>query len=240
MKMTIPYNVTSKARKRLVEDVSTALNTIPRYLGTPTMSYQIGDCLLDRKGTLTIPDTADRLTISIPRDTLDDTQLAVLRQIIASREPLLKRAFLAENLCIEATDDQIGFPWFGFTQDVDEVNAYTEFVAKLCDIAQRQKRVMPTTADTDNDKYTFRCFLLRLGFIGSEYKAARKVLLKNLSGKYSRISSSKEMLSVAAEVTPISAPSSAYRMSKGLSMRSPPMNAVSFALANFLANAVVR
>ena len=208
MKMTIPYNVTSKARKRLVEDVSTALNTIPRYLGTPTMSYQIGDCLLDRKGTLTIPDTADRLTISIPRDTLDDTQLAVLRQIIASREPLLKRAFLAENLCIEATDDQIGFPWFGFTQDVDEVNAYTEFVAKLCDIAQRQKRVMPTTADTDNDKYTFRCFLLRLGFIGSEYKAARKVLLKNLSGKFSRISSSKEMLSVAAEVTPISAPSS--------------------------------
>lgn len=208
MKMTIPYNVTSKARKRLVEDVSTALNTIPRYLGTPTMSYQIGDCLLDRKGTLTIPDTADRLTISIPRDTLDDTQLAVLRQIIASREPLLKRAFLAENLCIEATDDQIGFPWFGFTQDVDEVNAYTEFVAKLCDIAQRQKRVMPTTADTDNDKYTFRCFLLRLGFIGSEYKAARKVLLKNLPGKYSRISSSKEMLSVAAEVTPISAPSS--------------------------------
>ena len=208
MKMTIPYNVTSKARKRLVEDVSTALNTIPRYLGTPTMSYQIGDYLLDRKGTLTIPDTADRLTISIPRDTLDDTQLAVLRQIIASREPLLKRAFLAENLCIEATDDQIGFPWFGFTQDVDEVNAYTEFVAKLCDIAQRQKRVMPTTADTDNDKYTFRCFLLRLGFIGSEYKAARKVLLKNLPGKYSRISSSKEMLSVAAEVTPISAPSS--------------------------------
>lgn len=233
MKMTIPYNVTSKARKRLVEDVSTALNTIPRYLGTPTMSYQIGDCLLDRKGTLTIPDTADghtaqtllaylaehgyegkaektadRLTISIPRDTLDDTQLAVLRQIIASREPLLKRAFLAENLCIEATDDQIGFPWFGFTQDVDEVNAYTEFVAKLCDIAQRQKRVMPTTADTDNDKYTFRCFLLRLCFIGSEYKAARKVLLKNLPGKYSRISSSKEMLSVAAEVTPISAPSS--------------------------------
>ena len=63
MKMTIPYNVTSKARKRLVEDVSTALNTIPRYLGTPTMSYQIGDCLLDRKGTLTIPDTADRKSV---------------------------------------------------------------------------------------------------------------------------------------------------------------------------------
>ena len=30
--------------------------------------------------------------------------------------------------------------------------------------------------------YAFRCFLLRLGFIGDEYKAARRVLLKNLTG----------------------------------------------------------
>ena len=207
MKMTIPYNVTGKARKRLAEDVSTALNTIPRYLGTPTMSYQIGDCLLDRSGTLTIPDTvdnhtaqtllaylaehgyegvaeetADKLTISMPRDTLDDAQLTVLRQIVTGREPLLKRAFLAENLPVDATDEQINFPWFPFAQDADKVKAYTEFVTKLCGMAQRQKRVIPTAADTDNDKYTFRCFLLRLGFIGNDYKATRKVLLKNLTG----------------------------------------------------------
>lgn len=207
MKLTIPYNVTGKARKRLAEDVSTALNTIPRYLGTPTMSYQIGDCLLDRSGTLTIPDTvdshtaqtlldylsehgyegeaqetADRLTVSLPRATLDDAQLAILRQIVTGREPLLKRAFLAGSLGVEVTDEQISFPWFHFTQDAGKVNAYTEFVSKLCGMAQRQKRVMPATTDTDNDKYTFRCFLLRLGFIGGEYKAARKVLLKNLSG----------------------------------------------------------
>ena len=42
--------------------------------------------------------------------------------------------------------------------------------------------MIPTAADTDNDKYTFRCFLLRLGFIGNDYKATRKVLLKNLTG----------------------------------------------------------
>lgn len=34
----------------------------------------------------------------------------------------------------------------------------------------------------DNEKYAFRCFLLRLGFIGEEYKEARKILLKNLTG----------------------------------------------------------
>lgn len=31
-------------------------------------------------------------------------------------------------------------------------------------------------------EYAFRCFLLRLGFIGSEYKKERKILLKNLTG----------------------------------------------------------
>ena len=207
MKITIPYNVTGNNRKRLAEDVSTVLNTILRYLGTPTLNYQIGDCVLDKNGTLTIPDTmdkhaaqnllaylaahgysgepertADRLTITMPRVTLDDAQLAVLRQMVAAKEPLLRRAFLAESLCLEVTDEQISFPWFVFTQDVNEINAYTAFVSKLCDMARRQKCVSLVTADTDNDKYTFRCFLLRLGFIGNEYKAARKMLLRNLSG----------------------------------------------------------
>ena len=49
-------------------------------------------------------------------------------------------------------------------------------------MAKTQKRVTAKEKDTDNDKYAFRCFLLRLGFIGDEYKAARKILLRNLSG----------------------------------------------------------
>ena len=35
---------------------------------------------------------------------------------------------------------------------------------------------------SDNEKYAFRCFLLRLGMIGADYKAARKVLLRRLTG----------------------------------------------------------
>jgi len=34
----------------------------------------------------------------------------------------------------------------------------------------------------ENEKYAFRCFLLRLGFIGAEYKIERKILLRNLTG----------------------------------------------------------
>ena len=39
-----------------------------------------------------------------------------------------------------------------------------------------------TEQEVENEKYAFRCFLLRLGFIGAEYKNALKILLRNLSG----------------------------------------------------------
>ncbi len=47
------------------------------------------------------------------------------------------------------------------------------------------KRISATEKEVDNEKYAFRCFLRRLGFIGSEYKAERKILLQNLSGNSS-------------------------------------------------------
>ncbi|MBR4450324.1 MAG: hypothetical protein IKS39_00635 [Clostridia bacterium] len=36
--------------------------------------------------------------------------------------------------------------------------------------------------EVPNEKYAFRCFLLRLGFIDDDYKTARKILLRNLEG----------------------------------------------------------
>jgi hypothetical protein len=46
----------------------------------------------------------------------------------------------------------------------------------------KQKRISSIEKPTENEKYAFRCFLLRLGFIGDDYKKSRKILLKNLSG----------------------------------------------------------
>jgi hypothetical protein len=63
-----------------------------------------------------------------------------------------------------------------------EKAAYTKFINALCDIAKRQKRVLATERDIENEKYAMRCFLLRLGFIGEEYAEARQILLRNLSG----------------------------------------------------------
>ena len=46
----------------------------------------------------------------------------------------------------------------------------------------KQKRITAKPKENENEKYAFRCFLLRLGFIGDEYKADRKLLLSKLSG----------------------------------------------------------
>jgi hypothetical protein len=46
--------------------------------------------------------------------------------------------------------------------------AYAQFVSKLCDMAKTQQRVLAVEQPVENEKYAFRCFLLRLGFIGGE------------------------------------------------------------------------
>lgn len=60
--------------------------------------------------------------------------------------------------------------------------AATALIAALCRMSVERKRITCTEKEVDNEKYAFRCFLLRLGFIGDEYKAERKTLLKNLAG----------------------------------------------------------
>ena len=45
-----------------------------------------------------------------------------------------------------------------------------------------QKSTRKAKTQSDNEKYTFRTWLLRLGLIGEEFKTARYHLLKNLDG----------------------------------------------------------
>ena len=124
----------------------------------------------------------DALVISYPRADLTDAALENLRLLVASKETLIKKALGAESLPLDITEDKISFPWFTGLPAPEEVNAYARFTGKLIGMAKTQKRITAKDKETDNDKYAFRCFLLRLGFIGEEYKQERKILLRNLSG----------------------------------------------------------
>lgn len=136
----------------------------------------------DAEVTEEVPVQQEKLTIVIPKDSLTDTALENLQKIIANKQTLFQRAFRMDSTEIEITDEKINFTWFLYTVDGDEIAAYTQFISRLCDMARDAKRVSSKPTETDNDKYAFSCFLLRLGFIGKEYKTARKILLRNLTG----------------------------------------------------------
>lgn len=120
--------------------------------------------------------------ISMPKSLFTDSSLENLKALITAKGSLIKKAFGVNELLLETTDTKVSFPWFSATLNPDEVNAYDTFICKLCEMARNQKRVSAAERSTDNEKYAFRCFLLRLGFIGAEYRTARKILLRNLPG----------------------------------------------------------
>ncbi len=122
------------------------------------------------------------LTVAMPRDSFTDAALENLRKLVAAKGSLIKKALAVDSLPIETDGEKVSFPWFAEGQDSESVKAYTHFIAAICDMARNQKRITAKEKPADNEKYAFRCFLLRLGFIGAEYKVERKILLKNLSG----------------------------------------------------------
>ena len=121
------------------------------------------------------------LTFYIPKDKVN---VKLLRQIVESKSGLIKKALGLEALPIEEDSDEIVCPWLSDISELnsDEIKAYTDFIGKLSQFSVKAKRVSMKEKAVDNEKYTFRCFLLRLGFIGADYKTDRKILLKNLEG----------------------------------------------------------
>ena len=122
------------------------------------------------------------LIIQIPKDSLSDEDLEKLAKLLEAKGNLIRKALGVDALPIEADDERISFPWFSKLPDPDEIKAYSQFITKLCEMAKTQKRITVKEKEVDNEKYAFRCFLLRLGFIGEEFKTHRKILLQNLSG----------------------------------------------------------
>ena len=129
-----------------------------------------------------ITDDENSLTISLPRSFLTETALKNLDALLASKGKLIQKAFNIEKAAYTLTEETIKFAWFHGKIAEDTVRAYTDFISKLCEMAQKQKRAVAKEKAVENEKYAFRCFLLRLGMIGDDYKTSRKILLQNLTG----------------------------------------------------------
>ena len=123
---------------------------------------------------------APELTISLP---LAAANVGTLTNILFSKGNLIRHALGVTDIRINVTEDnKIEFPWFTREVTAEEAKAYTLFISLLCKLSKELKHASSRPVETDNEKYAFRCFLLRLGFIGADYKEARKILLQNLTG----------------------------------------------------------
>jgi len=119
------------------------------------------------------------LTLAIP---LENVLVGNLTKLLEAKATLIKKALGVDDIRIEVDPEKVSFPWFSDIPDADTCRAYQNFIVALCKMSKEQKRINATEKPVDNEKYAFRCFLLRLGFIGAEYKADRKILLQNLDG----------------------------------------------------------
>ena len=204
--MTLKYGVTGDQRKKLVRTLSEILQWEPTYMGAPTFAYQVGNYTVDKDGNIDCPtaatpdiidiivarlkehgfelqDTANnRITVELPRASLTDEQLERMKQIIASKASVFKKALGADSLPIAVNEEKICFPWFTDHGIDGEADAYIKLIAALAERAKNVTRVTAKENASDNDKFTMRLFLVNLGFKGDEYKLARKILTQNLSG----------------------------------------------------------
>lgn len=205
--MTINYNVTGAERKKLVQTIAEILECDAKYLGVPSCAYQIDYYTVDKNGTLSFDDRADSdeveqliealcergytaeivteksvLSIAYPKAKLGEEGLANLKKYVEAKHNLFCEAFGMDELPIEVDDEKVSFPWFEEDVAPEQVQAYSTFVCKLCEMMATAKRVTATEKPIDNPKYAMRCICLRIGLIGSEYKEIRKVILARLSG----------------------------------------------------------
>lgn len=209
MERKLTYEIKGAPRRELAQVISEVLNTIAVYKSVPTCAYEIGELTLDREGSIILPDSMtpseiddlvislkeigfiptnygedafDGLEVAMPRDMFTDKALENLRKIVNAKGELIGKAIGTMDLRIIETDVKVKFPWYPKTEDSEEINYYLQFTESLCKMAVERKRVTSEPKKSENEKYDFRCFLLRLGFIGEEYKGFRKFMMKNLSG----------------------------------------------------------
>ena len=207
--MIIAFGRTGNERKKLAWAIATIIGTTAEYQYMPTCAYKIGECYtVTKSGDLEISDQADRketerlfaelanrgyavpdttepefkgLTVQMPADSFTEHTLGNLRQICENKVAIFQAAFQTDCLDIIPSDEKVEFPWFTVEQDGD-ADAYCTFISMLCEFAKNQSRINRKPDTSDNPKYTMRCFLIRLGMVGAEFKAARKVILRNLTG----------------------------------------------------------
>jgi hypothetical protein len=134
-------------------------------------------------------DVPDTITIEVPLKGYREKSM--LPVIIPSKQRLIKAAlgedyaWGKEELPIEFTDNTVKFEWLKFGTDGEVVKAWSDFLCQLVKFAAKAQRSTATDKPSDNEKFDFRVFGVRIGLKGDDHTKTRKTLARFLTGNSS-------------------------------------------------------
>lgn len=201
----IKQQVLGQERKIIAAVLGEVLEAPVKYAGVPSCAYEVAGWKISKEGFLISPpfDAEDapavktvmdalkiaggaaegRLEVQISAEGADEAALSNLDKILKSKETLIRKSLEAQGeIAASIEEDKLIFGFFKATINKDEISACVLLIMRIWEQAQVLKRVVVREQAVDNEKYAFRCFLLRLGFIGDRYRLERKVLLARLEG----------------------------------------------------------
>lgn len=206
-KIRFSQKVTGQERKFIAAVIAESLNETVKYAGAPTFAYEVSGWTVDKNSALHSPELKyDELysikpviealniaglsakgEVSIKLKTeLNEPGMDNLRNLISSKHSLIKKALQTEmDIVVLKEEETVSFSFGKATLNSGEIKAYVTLAGKLVEQAKILKRISLAERSVENKKYAFRCFLLRLGFIGDEYKSERKVLMSRFEGSAS-------------------------------------------------------
>ena len=153
-----------------------------------------------------LEDEFTQIEIAFPLEGHDARSIRNLLNMIYSKEPLIKKVYALEDTIVEKEvidaissledldeilklinennckgisfeDEKITFKFIK-----GDIKISSEFLSLLIKKAKELKYATSKQVETDNDKYSFRTWLIRLGMVGADYKEHRKFLLSKLEG----------------------------------------------------------
>lgn len=108
---------------------------------------------------------------------VNEVKIGTIEEFRATIEQIEHRA-----IDFDFHNNRITFKLYQENVDSEKINAYTQLVGLLNQQAKTLKYASAKIKETDNEKFTFRVWIIRLGMVGDEYKETRKILLQNLTG----------------------------------------------------------
>lgn len=165
---------------------TTAADTISVEVSIP-MADHTGNSLRNLVNMVYSKQSLIKKSLGIESDIITDDFCNAINNANTSTLEDFKNAIVGKEnripgIAFDFDEKVITFKFLKEDASPEMVQAYTQFVALLNKNAKQLKYVSVRVTNTDNDKFTFRVFLIRLGMVGKDYIMERKLLLQNLEG----------------------------------------------------------